>query len=71
MNAVEPAYATHGSMEYRNPDNAGPMMMAAVQVAENNATVRGIPPSGAPMGGIARIDGAWNARAMPYPKATR
>mgnify|MGYP000098882078 CR=1 FL=1 len=33
-----------------------------VQVAENRAMVRGSPPSGATIGGIDRIDGAWNAR---------
>ena len=45
------------------------MMTAAVQVAENSAMVRGRPPSGATIGGIERIAGAWNARAMPYTNA--
>ena len=44
-------------------------MIAAVQVAENRAIVRGSPPSGATIGGIARIAGFWNARAMPYANA--
>ncbi|CAB4602031.1 unannotated protein [freshwater metagenome] len=31
--------------------------------------VRGSPPSGATIGGIERMAGAWNARPMPYRKA--
>ena len=43
----------------------GPDDDRRVHVAENSAIVRGRPPSGATIGGIERIAGAWNARAMP------
>ena len=48
---------------------AGPTMIAPVHVAEYSAIIFGSAPSGATIGGIARIAGAWKARAIPNAKA--
>src|SRR6478672_10872527 len=44
-------------------------MIAPVHTAEYRAITLGSEPFGATIGGIARIVGAWNARAMPNMKA--
>ena len=44
-------------------------MIAPVHTAEYSAITFGSPPSGATIGGIARIAGAWKARATPKAKA--
>ena len=43
-------------------------MIAPVHTAEYSAITFGSAPAGATIGGIARIAGAWNARAMPKTK---
>ena len=40
-------------------------MIEPVHVAEYSAITFGSPPAGATIGGIDRVAGAWNARAMP------
>ena len=44
------AYAIHGSALYKNPEAAGPRIMADVHTAELMATIGGNPPSGAIIG---------------------
>ena len=44
-------------------------MIAPVHTAEYSAITFGSAPSGATIGGIDRIAGAWKARAMPKVKA--
>jgi hypothetical protein len=45
-------------------------MIAPVQTAEYSAITFGSEPSGATIGGMDRIAGAWNARAIPKANAT-
>jgi hypothetical protein len=71
INAVVVAYATHGATEYKNPDAAGPMIIADVHTPDDMAMIGGIPPSGATIGYIARTAGAKNAREVPKTTAMR
>ena len=59
------AYAIHGAAAYKNPDSAGPTIIAPVQTVEYIATICGNPFSGAIIGAIERIAGETNARDAP------
>jgi hypothetical protein len=66
---ADTAYATHGAIAYTNPLAAGPTIAAPVQVADENAMMRGNPFGGAIIGGMVRSDGDANARATPKKNA--
>ena len=59
------AYATAGCTLYKNPDAAGPMIMAEVHTPDDMAIIGGSPPSGATIGYIDLVAGDKNARHVP------
>ena len=65
INALVVAYATQGATEYKNPDAAGPTIIADVHTPDDIAMIGGSPPSGATIGYIERVAGDKNAREMP------
>jgi hypothetical protein len=71
INAAVVAYGIHGAAEYKNPDAAGPIIIADVQTPDDMAMIGGIPPSGATIGYIARTAGDKNAREIPKTTAMR
>jgi len=62
--AVDP-YASAGDALYRNPETAGPTIIADVQTPDDIAMIGGSPPSGATIGYIERVAGDKNARLVP------